>query len=105
VWVRGTVSWTGGWAGRRSISNSTDYTRRLAPSFGSVSDEVLVQRVKVCFVGWPPVQRIERASGVSEVEVDGFSVRCTVPGSFQPFLEALHGHEVTSLASTSHPRS
>jgi len=60
-----------------------------------------IQRVEVSFVGAPPAQQIERASGVSEVEVDGPTLRCQVWGSFQPFLEALSGHEVTRLASTS----
>ncbi len=58
------------------------------------------QRVEVSFVGAPPVRRIERASGVSEVTVDGQVVRCLVAGSFQPFLEALRGHEVITLQST-----
>jgi hypothetical protein len=60
-----------------------------------------IQRVEVSFVGAPPVTQIERASGVSEVEVDGPILRCLVCGSFQPFLEALRGHEVYSLTSTS----
>jgi hypothetical protein len=55
------------------------------------------QRVEVSFVGAPPARQIERASGVSEVEVDGRILRCLVCGSFQPFLEALRGHEVVSL--------
>jgi hypothetical protein len=46
------------------------------------------------------VRQIERASGVSEVEVDGQLLRCLVYGSFQPFLEALRGYEVVSLSST-----
>jgi hypothetical protein len=46
------------------------------------------------------MRQIERASGVSEVEVDGQLVRCLVHGSFQPFLEALRGYEVVSLTST-----
>ena len=50
-------------------------------------------------MGTPPVRRIERASGVSEVGVDGWTVRCLVSGSFQPFLEALRGHEVITLQS------
>jgi hypothetical protein len=58
------------------------------------------QRVEVSFVGAPPVRRIERASGVSDVTVDGQVVRCLVAGSFQPFLEALRGHEVITLQST-----
>ena len=58
-----------------------------------------VQRVEVSFVGAAPVQQLERASGVSEVEVEGRVLRCTVYGSFQPFLEALRGHEVLSLRS------
>ncbi len=60
-----------------------------------------VQSVEVSFVGIPPVRQIERASGVSEVEVDGEILRCQVCGSFQPFLEALRGHEVIMLTSTS----
>jgi hypothetical protein len=59
-----------------------------------------VQRVEVSFVGTPPVRQIERASGVSEVDTDGTIVRCLVTGSFQPFLEALRGHEVLTLHST-----
>jgi len=62
---------------------------------------LLIQRVEVSFVGAPPVRQVERASGVSEVEVDGPILRCLVSGSFQPFLEALRGHEVISLRSTS----
>lgn len=42
---------------------------------------------------------MERASGVSEVEVHGRVLRCMVSGSFQPFLEALRGHEVIELTS------
>jgi hypothetical protein len=61
--------------------------------------ELPTQRVEVSFVGVPPAQQIERASGVSEVEVDGPIVRCLVCGSFQPFLEALRGHEVVSLSA------
>jgi hypothetical protein len=57
-------------------------------------------RVEVSFVGAPPARQVERASGVSEVEVDGPVLRCVVCGSFQPFLEALQGHEVISLRST-----
>jgi hypothetical protein len=62
--------------------------------------ELQTQRVEVSFVAAPPAKEIERASGVSAVEVDGLIVRCTVCGSFQPFLEALCGHEVISLTST-----
>jgi hypothetical protein len=58
------------------------------------------QRVEVSFVGAPPAREIERASGVSDVEVDGRTVRCLVCGSFQPFLEALRGHEVISLGAS-----
>ena len=64
-----------------------------------MADELPIQRVDVTFVGAPPVQQIERASGVSEVRVDGSAVRCLVAGSFQPFLEALRGHEVLVLRS------
>jgi hypothetical protein len=57
------------------------------------------QRVEVIFVGAPPARQVERALGVSEVQVEGRILRCTVFGSFQPFLEALRGHEVISLKS------
>ncbi len=69
-----------------------------------MTDELQVQRVAVSFVGVPPVRRIERAMGVSEVRIDGRVLRCLVSGSFQPFLEALRGHEVISFESTpTHP--
>ena len=61
--------------------------------------ELPIQRVEVSFVGTPPAEQIERAAGVSEVEVDGPILRCLVLGSFQPFLEALRGYEVISLKS------
>jgi hypothetical protein len=63
--------------------------------------ELSVQRVEVVFVGPPPARHVERASGVVQVEVDGSVLRCTIRGSFQPFLEALRGHEVISLKSLS----
>jgi hypothetical protein len=56
-------------------------------------------RVEITFVGSPPTRQIDRASGVSEVEVDGHTIRCVVAGSFQPFLEALRGREVLCLTS------
>ncbi|HSS60176.1 MAG TPA: hypothetical protein VLK30_01825 [Candidatus Limnocylindrales bacterium] len=62
-----------------------------------------VQLVEVSFVGTPPVREVERASGVSDVEVAGSVLRCVVSGSFQPFLEALHGREVVSLTTTRLP--
>jgi hypothetical protein len=58
-----------------------------------------VWRVEVTFIAAPPTRQIERASGVSEVEVDDHSIHCVVAGSFQPFLEALRGHEVIGLTS------
>ena len=57
------------------------------------------QRVEVTFLGTPPTRQIARASGVTDVRVDGHLVRCLVHGSFQPFLEALRGYEVTSLTA------
>ena len=56
-------------------------------------------RVEVTFVGTPPARQIERASGVSDVEAHDHTIHCLVCGSFQPFLEALRGHEVTCLTS------
>ncbi len=65
-----------------------------------MTNELPSQRVEVTFVGLPPARQIAQAIGVTDVEVDGHRVCCLVCGSFQPFLEALHGYEVISLAST-----
>ena len=73
---------------------------REHPSLGGMTVDLPIQRVEITFVGTPPIQQVKRASGVSEVEVDGSILRCLVAGSFQPFLEALRGHEVISLRST-----
>jgi hypothetical protein len=67
----------------------------------SMPSDPSVRRVEVSFVGPAPVRQVERASGVSEVEVEGLILRCLVRGSFQPFLEALRGYEVDGLNSTS----
>jgi hypothetical protein len=65
-----------------------------------MTEELASQRVEVTFVGPPPARQIAQAIGVSDVKVDGYRLRCLVWGSFQPFLEALHGYEVISLTST-----
>lgn len=70
------------------------------PTVKVVSEGAPSRRVEVTFVGRPPTWRVERASGVSDVEVVGRVLRCIVSGSFQPFLESLLGHEVVSLTST-----
>ncbi len=64
-------------------------------------DELPIRRVEVTFVGTAPARQVARASGVSDVEIDGSILRCLVCGSFQPFLEALRGHEVVGFNSTS----
>jgi hypothetical protein len=58
-----------------------------------------IHRLEVSFVGTPPARQVERASGVSEVAVEGSVLRCLVSGSFQPFIEALGGHEVVDFTS------
>lgn len=63
-------------------------------------EELQSHRVEVTFVGRPPVRQIARASGVTAVEVRGSLLSCLVLGSFQPFLDALRGYEVTSLTSS-----
>jgi hypothetical protein len=68
-----------------------------------MTQELPNQRVEVLFVGFPPAEQIARASGVSDVVVDGYRVCCVVCGSFQPFLEALRGYEVIALTATSAP--
>lgn len=65
-----------------------------------VTNEHRIQRLEIQFVGAPPAQRVARASGVSDVELEGSILRCLVLGSFQPFLEALKGYEVLALTST-----
>ena len=43
-----------------------------------MTKELPTQRVEVSFVGVPPARQIERASGVSEVEVDGPILRWAI---------------------------
>ena len=76
-------------------------SRRLPrlPGMTASSTRHPVQRVEVRFSGTAPARQIERASGVSQVVIEGRVVRCLVAGSFQPFLEALRGHEVLDLQS------
>jgi hypothetical protein len=69
----------------------------------TMTEELPTQRVEVHFVSPPPARQIARASGVSDVEVNGYRVRCFVCGSFQPFLEALRGYEVVGLSATPVP--
>ena len=57
------------------------------------------QQVEITFFGTPPATQIERASGVTDVQVDGEVVRCRVWGSFQPILEAVRGSEVINLTA------
>jgi len=54
----------------------------------------------VSFAGAAPARQVARASGVSDVEIDGAILRCLVCGSFQPFLDALRGYEVVGFIST-----
>jgi len=68
-----------------------------------MAEEPPLRRVEISFVGAAPAGQVERASGVSEVETDGSVLRCLVCGSFQPFLEALRGHEVVGFSSMSVP--
>ena len=65
-----------------------------------MADELITYRVEVTFVGSPPARQMARASGVTEIAVEGHELRCLVCGSFQPFLEALQGSEVITLTST-----
>jgi hypothetical protein len=66
-------------------------------------EEMPVRRVEVSFTGPAPARQVARASGVSEVEASGPVLRCLVCGSFQPFLEALRGHEVVGFDSVPVP--
>jgi len=64
-----------------------------------MTESPTIHRVEVTFTGTPPGRPIEIASGVSDVEVDGHTLRCLVHGSVQPFLEAIRGYEVTNLTA------
>jgi hypothetical protein len=68
-----------------------------------MSEEPTTRRVEVSFVGRPPTRVLERTRGVSNVEAEGPVLRCLVCGSFQPFIEALRGHEVIVLDSMPAP--
>lgn len=75
-------------------------TARPRPRVPFVNEGAPSRRVEVTFVGRPPTRRVERASGVTDVQVVGRVLNCIVSGSFQPFLESLLGHEVVNLTST-----
>lgn len=64
-----------------------------------MAEELPVRRVEVSFVGTAPARQVRRAAGVSDVEAKGSTLSCLVSGSFQPFLEALRGHEVVRFDS------
>ncbi len=68
-------------------------------------EELPSYRVEVTFVGRPPARQIARASGVAAVEINDLHLSCVIHGSFQPFLDALRGYEVTTLTSTRLQRS
>ncbi len=68
-----------------------------------MTEELTIRRVEVSFVGRPPTQVLQRTRGVSNIETEGPVLRCLVCGSFQPFLEALRGHEVIAFESTPKP--
>ncbi len=68
-----------------------------------MAEELPIRRVEVSFVGTAPARRVARAAGVSDVEAHGSMLRCLVCGSFQPFLEALRGHEVIGFDSAPPP--
>ena len=75
-----------------------------APSVTAMTEELTIRRVEVSFVGRPPTQVLERTRGVTNIETEGPILRCLVWGSFQPFLEALRGHEVLVLESVAEPQ-
>ena len=58
-------------------------------------------RVELEFADGTPIpeKKIRHAAGVSDVNVDERIVTCTVHGTFEPLLDALHGAEVTNLVS------
>jgi len=81
------------------IINSDDMRGGLPAQAERMTHQLPSQRVQVTFVRTPPARQVARASGVSEVKVDGHQLNCLVSGSFQPFLEALRGFEVLNITS------
>ncbi len=61
--------------------------------------DIRVHQVEVEFATEPPVERIRAAAGVDHVEVHGKTVRCTVHGTFAPFVRAIDGSDVVNLSS------
>jgi hypothetical protein len=57
-----------------------------------MTHELPNHRVEATFVGRPPARQIARASGVTDVEVDGCLLRCVVHGSFQPLLDSMRSY-------------
>jgi ABC-2 type transport system ATP-binding protein len=47
-----------------------------------------------------PEAQIRSAEGIEDVTVTGHRVTCTLRGSFDPLLQAIHGSEVIDLVST-----
>jgi hypothetical protein len=69
-------------------------------SVPEMNDEPSTCHVEAHLTTTPPVTRLLRAAGVSEVVVSGTVLTCLVSGSFQPLLECLRGYEVVRLWST-----
>jgi ABC-type multidrug transport system ATPase subunit len=59
---------------------------------------IRVHQVEVEFDSDPP-DTLHEADGVSDLELEGRRVRCTIHGDFEPFLRALAGGRVVSLTS------
>jgi hypothetical protein len=70
------------------------------PTVGGMSEELKSRTIEVSCVGRPPSERVARASGVSDLRVEGLVLQCRVTGSVQPFLEALSGSEILSLTTS-----
>jgi hypothetical protein len=97
-----------GYDDRRGLSNRESSIQTI-PAAGcplrlkGMTQLLPSQRVEVTFVGSPPARQMERASGVTEVKVEGRRLSCLVSGSFQPFLEALRASEVINITSIPTP--
>ena len=61
--------------------------------------EIRFHRVEIEFAGRPPEAAVRAAAGVEDVRVQGNRLECTVHGSFEPLLAAVHGSQVLNLVS------
>jgi ABC-2 type transport system ATP-binding protein len=61
--------------------------------------DIRFRQVEIQFGGIIPIEAIQSARGVDQVQVSDHTVRCDVRGSFEPLMNALCDSQVVSIAS------